>query len=122
VPVEVYFAGQKLGTTPITVNLPPGDQSVEYRYEDLRKTVSHRIRNNETTSTTVVFERIVRIQTKPTWAEVSVEGPHPRALGETPLDNVTVDVGSVLVFRNPKFPEKRHRVSGKDEVIVVSFP
>src|SRR5688572_11851340 len=121
VPVAVYFAGQQRGTTPTTIDLPPGEHSVEYRYEGLRKTVTHQIKSNETTSTTVVFEIKLQINSDP-WSNVYVDGPSPRKLGETPLGNVTVGVGSVLVFRHSEFPEKRHTVTATDRAIQVSFP
>jgi hypothetical protein len=43
-------------------------------------------------------------------------------LGQTPLGNVRVPAGSVLVFRNPAFPEKRYQVAASDETIQMAFP
>ena len=48
VPVGVYLAGKELGTTPITIELPPGLQTLEYRYQNLSKTASYIIKSNET--------------------------------------------------------------------------
>ena len=121
VPVGVYLAGKELGTTPITIELPPGLQTLEYRYENLSKTASYIFRSNETTATTIVFEVNLRINARP-WAQVSIEGPQGRTLGQTPLSNITVAAGSVLVFQNPNFPEKKHRVTGTDSTIQLSFP
>jgi hypothetical protein len=121
VPVAVYLAGKELGTTPITIELPPGLQTLEYRYENQSKTASYIFRSNETTATTIVFEVNLRINARP-WAQVSIEGPQGKTLGQTPLSNITVAAGSVLVFQNPNFPEKKHRVTGTDSTILLSFP
>jgi hypothetical protein len=121
VPVGVYLAGKELGTTPITIELPPGLQTLEYRYGNLSKTASYIFKSNETTSTTIAFEVNLRINARP-WAQVSIEGPQGKTLGQTPLSNITVAAGSVLVFQNPNFPEKKHRVTGTDSTIQLSFP
>ena len=121
VPVGVYLAGKELGTTPITIELPPGLQTLEFRYGNLSKTASYIFKSNETTATTIVFEVNLRINARP-WAQVSIEGPQGRTLGQTPLSNITVAAGSVLVFQNPNFPEKKHRVTGTDSTIQLSFP
>jgi hypothetical protein len=121
VPVDVYLGGRNLGTTPITVKLPTGVQTLEYRFQSQTKSQTYVIRANETTRTTVSFDLTVQINAFP-WAQVAIEGPEGRALGQTPLSNVVVPVGSMLVFQNPNFPEKRHRVSGMDTAIQVRFP
>lgn len=120
VPVDVYWAGKALGTTPITVKLPTGAQTLEFRFQDQIKTASYIIRANETSKTSVAFDVTIRINASP-WAQVSIEGPEGRALGETPLSNVLVPAGSVLVFQFPGFPEQRVRVTGKNPVSV-HFP
>jgi hypothetical protein len=45
-------------------------------------------------------------------------------LGQTPLNQVTVPVGGTLAFRYLSFPEKRYRVTAKDNngSIHLSFP
>jgi len=121
VPVDVYLGGRSLGTTPITVKLPTGVQTLEYRFQSQTKSQTYVIRANEATRTTVSFDLTVQINAFP-WAQVAIEGPEGRALGQTPLSNVVVPVGSMLVFQNPNFPEKRHRVSGMDTAIQVRFP
>jgi hypothetical protein len=82
--------------------------------------MTYLIRANETTSTTVSFDLTIRIQAVP-WADVSIDGPNGKALGQTPLSNVTIPAGSLLVFQNPSFSEKRVRVSD-EKPIVVRFP
>src|SRR5262249_35859239 len=112
IPVDVYMGGKHLGRAPLTLYLPPGLQTLENRYDGLQKMVSHSIKSNETTRATIGFESTVQINARP-WAEVSIEGPQGKDLGQTPLSNVTVPVGGSLVFRNPSFPEKRYRVTSK---------
>jgi hypothetical protein len=121
VPAEIYSGERHLGSTPATLELPPGTHSLEYRFGNLRKTITHTVRGGDTTTATVTFDITVQINARP-WAQVSVEGTPPRALGQTPLSNIAVPVGSSLVFRNPNFPEKRHRVTAGDSAIQVSFP
>jgi hypothetical protein len=121
VPVDVFLAGKLLGTTPVKVRVPAGLQTLEYRYENLVKRVTHSINSGQTTTATIVFDVNLQINARP-WALVSIEGPEGRALGQTPLSNVTVAAGSVLVFQNPRFPEKKYRVSGKDSAVQVVFP
>lgn len=123
IPVDVYRAGKKLGTTgatPLKLQLPAGTQAIEYRYQGLQKTMSHTIANNETTEATVVFEVNLQINARP-WAEVSIEGPSGRKLGQTPLSNVTAAVGSVLVFQYSAYVQKKV-VNGSDAAIYIEFP
>jgi len=121
VPADVYLRGKQLGTTPLTVDLPPGMQTLEYRYLNMTQTVSHQIISNQTTRATIAFEVNVKINARP-WAQVSIEGVQGGALGQTPLSDVTVAAGSVLIFQNPAFPAKRYRVTGKDRAIQIVFP
>jgi len=121
VPVEVFLGSKILGTTPITVKLPTGAQTLEYRFQSQTKSTSYMIRPNETTSAIVSFDVKIRIQAQP-WAEVTIDGPEGKDLGQTPLSNILVPAGSWLVFKHPSFPEKRERVSGEKESIAVQFP
>ena len=120
VPVEIYEDGRDLGTTPTTLQLPAGPHTLEYRYQGLRQTRQHIIKPNETATTSVAFSVSLQINARP-WAQVFLDGT-PAALGETPLSNVTVPVGSVLIFRNPGFPDKTYRVTGKDSTLQIAFP
>jgi hypothetical protein len=117
----VYLLDKYLGSIPIKLQLPSGSHTLEFRYRDLRKTASFVIRADETTLGTISFDVPVQINAKP-WAEVFIEGVEPRRLGETPLSGVNVPIGSVLLFKNPSFGEKRYRVIGKETSIQVSFP
>jgi hypothetical protein len=51
-----------------------------------------------------------------------VDGVPLTPIGQTPLGDVSVPIGSVLVFQNPGFPEKRYRVTAKDAAIQIAFP
>src|SRR4029434_7679241 len=108
VPAEIYRGEENLGSTPTTLVLPAGMQTLEYRYQGLRQTLSHLIKSRETTIATVSFLNRVQINAKPL-AQVSVAGS--RLLGQTPLGDVDVPIGSILIFQNPGFPEKRYRVT-----------
>jgi hypothetical protein len=63
----------------------------------------------------------VQINARP-WAQVFLDGPTRKALGQTPLSGVAVPVGGVLVFENPNFPSKTHRITDMDAAIQVNFP
>ena len=79
VPAEIYRGEEHLGSTPTTLQLPEGMQTLEYRYQGLRQTLSHFITSQETTIATVSFLNRVQINAKP-WAQVSIAGSrHPRA-------------------------------------------
>jgi hypothetical protein len=118
---EIYMGDQYLGSTPATLQLPAGRQTLEYRHGDLRTVVSHNIKSNETATASVTFQTTVQINAKP-WAQVFLDGPSRRPLGQTPLSGVTIPVGSVLVFENPNFTPKRRRITDEDTAIQVDFP
>ena len=120
-PAEIYQGDKQLGSTPTTLILPAGSHTLEYRYQDLRTVVSHVVKANETTTALVTFEIIVQINARP-WAQVYLDGAERKPLGQTPLSNVRVPIGKVLVFENPNFPAKRHRVTGSDKAIQMAFP
>jgi hypothetical protein len=118
---EIYRNGEYLGSTPISLDLPPGNHTLEYRHRDLTNFVTHVVRSNETTRSMVTFDLSMNINARP-WAQVFLEGASRRALGQTPLSDVRVPIGSTLVFRHPNFPEKSYRVTGMDTAIQITFP
>jgi len=120
-PVDIYVDNNHVGTTPVTLELPVGTYTIEYRYGNLRKTAVNAIRGNEVTRATVVFELTVQINSTPQ-AEVSIAGIQPKVLGTTPLTAARVPIGSSLVFRAPGYPEKSYTVTEKDTTISVVFP
>jgi hypothetical protein len=105
----------------MTLDLPSGVQTLEFQYQDLRKTASYVVKGNDITVAAITFDVTVQINANP-WAEVFIEESQPKRLGETPLSGTTVPVGSVLVFKNPQFSEKKYRVTGKETSIQISFP
>jgi hypothetical protein len=118
---DIYMGDKFLGSTPTTLQLPPGKQTLEYRHGALRTVMTHEVKSKETTSALVAFETTVQINARP-WAQVYLEGTTRRALGQTPLSSVRVPIGSVLTFENPNYPTASHRVSEKDSTIQVAFP
>src|SRR5438105_10854904 len=118
---EIYQNGQHIGSTPTTLQLPPGEQTLEYRHGDLHTVMSHDIKPNETTAASVTFQITVQINAKP-WAQVFLEGATRRPLGQTPLSGISVPVGGVLVFENPNFTLKTYRITEKDSAIQLNFP
>jgi len=121
VPAEIYRGEEHLGSTPTTLQLPAGLHTLEYRYQGLRQVVTHAITGQETTMATIAFPIKVQINSRP-WAQVFIDGARLTPLGQTPLGDVAVPVGSVLVFQKPGFPDKRYRVTAKDVAIQMTFP
>ena len=119
--VDIYMGDQLVGSAPTTLSLPAGNQTVEYRHQDMRKTVTYVIKANETTTTMVTFDVPLQINARP-WAQVSIDGPQRRSLGQTPLSDVRVPIGSLLIFENPNFPGKSYRVTGRETEIRMTFP
>jgi hypothetical protein len=117
---EIYFGDKYLGSTPTTLQLPAGSQTVEYRHSDLRAVVTHVIKPNETTTANITFDATVQVNARP-WAQVYVEGVQRVPLGQTPLSNVKLPIGSVLVFENPNFPSKSHKIAADDKTIQMVF-
>ena len=118
---EIYIGGKQVGSTPTTLQLPAGNQTIEYRHGDLKAVVTHVIKAKETTTALVVFETTVQVTARP-WATVSIEGSPRLPLGETPLSDVRLPVGSVLVFENPNFPSKSRKIAPDDKAIQMAFP
>jgi hypothetical protein len=63
----------------------------------------------------------VQINAQP-WAQVFMEGTNLTPIGQTPVGDISVPIGSVLVFQNPAFPAKRYRVTARDTAIQITFP
>jgi hypothetical protein len=121
VPAEIYKGEEHLGSTPATLQLPAGLQTLEYRYQGLRQTVTHAITAQETTTAIIAFPIKVQINSRP-WAQVFIDGARLTSLGQTPLGDISIPIGSVLVFQKPGFPDKRYRVTAKDAAIQMTFP
>jgi hypothetical protein len=119
--VDIYKDDAYIGSAPVSLELPPGRLTLEYRHGNLRKTVTHVINSSETTRSMITFDVSVQINSRP-WAEVFMDGVERKALGQTPLSGVRVPIGSVLIFENPQFPPKRYRVTGNETGIQIVFP
>jgi hypothetical protein len=118
---EIYQGDKFLGSTPATLELPAGTYALEYRHGDFRQTVTHVVKAKETTTAMVTFDVTVQINARP-WAQVFLDGAQRRPLGQTPLSDIKVPIGSSLVFENPNFPAKTYRVTGKETAIQIAFP
>jgi hypothetical protein len=118
---DIYMRGQYLGSTPTTLQLPAGRQTLEYRHGNLRTVLTSQVKANETTAVSVTFPVTVQINAKP-WAQVFLDDGAKRPLGQTPLSGVTVPIGSILAFENPNFASKSYRITESDTAIQVNFP
>jgi hypothetical protein len=119
--VDIYKDDVYMGSVPVSLELAEGTYTLEYRHGSLRRTVTHVVKGNETTRSTITFDVSLPINSRP-WADVYIEGPQRKALGQTPLGRVSVPIGSVLIFENPKFQPKKYRVTGNESTIQVQFP
>jgi len=119
--VDIYEGDQYLGSSPVSLELSVGMHTLEYRHGDLRRIVTQAIYANETARAMIAFDSTVQINSKP-WAEVFLDGPEQKDLGQTPLSGVRVPIGSILIFQNPKFQPKRYRVTGNETGIQIVFP
>ena len=118
---DIYAGDKHMGSTPITLDLPAGTHTLEYRHDNLRTVATHVVKPNETTTALITFEIVVQINSRP-WAQVYLDGAQRRALGQTPLSDVKVPIGRILVFENPNFPSKSYRITGKETAIQMVFP
>jgi hypothetical protein len=119
--VDIYEGDQYLGSSPVSLELSVGMHTLEYRHGDLRRIVTQAIYANETARAMIAFDTTVQINARP-WAEVFLDGPEQKDLGQTPLSGVRVPIGSILIFQNPKFQPKRYRVTGNETGIQIVFP
>jgi hypothetical protein len=119
--VDIYEGDQYLGSAPVSLELPAGMHTLEYRHGNLRKTVTHGIYASQTAREMVTFDTTVQINSRP-WAEVFLDGVERKGLGQTPLSGVRVPIGSVLIFQNPQYQPKKYRVTGNETGIQIVFP
>jgi hypothetical protein len=120
---DIYQNDRRLGSTPMTLDLPAGSYTFEYRHEGLKKTATLNVQPGATTTASANFEITVNIQAKPYADVFLISGETIVELKQTPLLNVTVPVGGTLEFRYLNMPAKRYRVTAKDanSSISVSF-
>lgn len=58
---EIYMGDKYLGSTPITLELPAGNHTLEYRHGDLRQLITHVVKPRETTTAMVTFDVTLQI-------------------------------------------------------------
>jgi hypothetical protein len=119
--IDIYKDDAYLGSAPVSLDLPAGPQTLEYRHGALRRFVTHVIKGSETTKAMITFDVSIQINSKP-WAEVFLDGVERKDLGQTPLSGVRVPIGGVLTFQNPQFQAKKYRVTGNETGIQIVFP
>src|SRR5262249_10205261 len=71
--VDIYKDDVYVGSVPVTLDLPAGTYTFEYRHDTLRKTVTHVVRSSETTREMITFDVAVQINSKP-WSNVFMDG------------------------------------------------
>jgi hypothetical protein len=106
IPVRVSERGESLGTSASALPLAPGRHVLDLANEEVgyHASVITEIRSGRTSRVAVALPRgSVNINATP-WAEVFVDG---QRLGETPLGNVQLVVGSHEVrFKHPQLGEQ----------------
>jgi hypothetical protein len=83
--------------------------------------MTHVVKANEVTTALVTFNVQVQLNARP-WANVSIDGSPRIPMGQTPLSDVSLPIGTVLVFENSNFPSKSHKVDINDKTIQIAFP
>ena len=109
--LQIVEDGRVLGSSASgKVALDPGSHLIEIRNDSLgfQATRTVQVLPGKTVRVSIALpEGNLSINATP-WAEVTVDG---RALGETPIANVTLRAGShELVFRNPQHGELKQTV------------
>jgi hypothetical protein len=112
VTIEIKEQGRLLGTSDADrVMLAAGRHEIELVNQPLgyRATRTVNVQPGKLTPLTVELPNgVVNLNANP-WAEVWIDG---QRVGETPIGNLSVPIGPhEIVFRNPKFGEKRHAIS-----------
>jgi len=110
--LQIFEAGRLIGTTSAAqLMLPAGRHELELVNTDFqfRTTVSVDVAPGKTATTSVRLPNgSLSINALP-WAEVTLDG---RALGPTPLANLSVPIGRhEIVWRHPQLGERRQTVS-----------
>ena len=111
VPAQIYERGTLLGTTEMPrIMVPAGRHELEIVNAGLGLTTQRSVQVVEGKTAVLDIEvpnGVVAINALP-WAEVSVGS---RALGQTPLGNVSLPIGNYeVVFRHPELGERRRTV------------
>jgi hypothetical protein len=122
VELQVLQGGRSLGTSGRRLALPPGTYDIQLRSADFSTSKRVEIAAGRVARVDVNMpDGTVNLNATP-WAEVYLDG---RSLGETPIANASVSVGThEVIFRNPQFQELRQMVtvqSGKATRLAVTL-
>jgi hypothetical protein len=112
IPLRVKEAGRLIGSSDVDkLMLSSGDHELEFANDGLGFHVTRRVNitaGKTTVSTVAVPNGSVSLNALP-WAEVYVDGNH---LGQTPLGNVTLPIGThEVVFRHPDLGERKETIT-----------
>ena len=106
--LQVFENGALLGTSQGgRVALTPGTHQLEFVNDTLgyRGNRTVQVKSGETAAVKVEFPNGTIALNATPWAEVLIDG---RSVGETPIGNLSVSVGShEVVFRHPELGEQR---------------
>jgi hypothetical protein len=112
IPLKIVEGGRVVGTTDSErIMLPGGRHSLEFVNEQLEVKIARTVAvqgGREVAVDVTPPQGLVNINARP-WAEVFAQGTR---LGETPLGNVSLPVGThELVFSHPQLGERRQSVT-----------
>ncbi len=120
--MQVLQGGRQIGTSGRRLTLAPGSYDLQLRAADYSTAKRVDVAAGRLARIEVnVPDGTVNLNAAP-WAEVYLDG---RSLGETPIANASVTVGThEVIFRNPQFQELRQMVtvaSGKATRLAVTL-
>jgi hypothetical protein len=120
--MQVLQGGRSLGASGRRLTLAPGRYDLQLRAADFSTSRSVEIAAGRVSRVDVsIPDGTLNLNAAP-WAEVYLDG---RSLGETPIANASVSVGThEVIFRNPQYQELRQMVtvsSGKASRVSVTL-
>jgi hypothetical protein len=122
VELQVLQGGRSIGSSGRRLQLAPGTYDLQLRSADFSTSKRVNVEAGRVSRIDVNMpDGTVNLNATP-WAEVYLDG---RSLGETPIANASVSVGThEVIFRNPQFQELRQTVtvqSGKATRLAVTL-
>ena len=122
VELQVLQGGRSIGSSGRRLQLTPGTYDLQLRSADFSTSKRVNVEAGRVSRVEVNMpDGTVNLNATP-WAEVYLDG---RSLGETPIANASVSVGThEVIFRNPQFQELRQTVtvqSGKATRLAVTL-
>ena len=120
--MQVLQGGRSLGSSGRRLPLAPGRYDLQLRAADFSTTRSVEVAAGRVARLDIAIpDGTLNLNAAP-WAEVYLDG---RSLGETPIANASVSVGThEVIFRNPQYQELRQMVtvsSGKASRVSVTL-